>query len=61
MDLLAHSGSPTPFVALSALRMFAAEAEGDSGTRTIVGVFIVLAVMGLVIGISLMMTRGKQA
>src|ERR1700722_11160092 len=61
MDLLAHSGSPNPFTAGSALRLFAeSEAEPDSGTRTIVGAVIILGVMGLVIAISLMMSKGKS-
>lgn len=61
MNVLAPLAAPVPLTALVALRLFASDGDGNSGSRTVVGACVVLLVMAVVIAIGLMMSRGKSA
>ncbi len=50
-----------PAAAFVALSSFAADANGDSGERTLLGAVVVLAVLAVVIGIGLFMGRGESS
>jgi hypothetical protein len=52
--------APISLAALAAPDMFSGDANGDSGTRTIVGALVILVILGVVVGIGQMMT-GKRA
>jgi hypothetical protein len=58
MNVPAASIPAAAFVALSS---FAADPNGDSGERTVLGAVVVLAVLALVIGIGLFMGRGESS
>jgi hypothetical protein len=59
MTLLAPLGGL--FVSLAADPMFATDANGDSGARTLAGTAFVLLILAIVISIGLWMGRGERA
>lgn len=61
MNLLSQLGGHFSLVALAADPMFATDANGDSGTRTVVGALGVLLILALVISIGVMMGKGERA
>jgi hypothetical protein len=58
MSPLARLRAPTPPLAMVALPL--AVGDDDSGSRTLVGVAIVLVIIAIVCGIGLMMTRSAR-
>lgn len=60
MLLLASPLASASLIALAAPDMFSGDANGDSGTRTLLGALVILVVIAVVIGIGQLMT-GKRA
>jgi hypothetical protein len=51
---------PVPFAAMQALELSAGDGLGTSGTRTLIGLAVVLAVLALTIWIGTLMGRGSS-
>ena len=52
--------APVSLAAVAAPDMFSGDANGDSGTRTIVGALVIIVLLAVIVGIGQMMT-GKRA
>jgi hypothetical protein len=61
MNLLSQLGGMPSFTALAADPMFAVDANGDSGGRTIAGALAILVVLAVVVSIGLFMGRSQRA
>jgi hypothetical protein len=60
MNLLSQVG-PISFTALAADPMFAVDANGDSGGRTIAGALAILVILAVVVALALFMGRTERA
>jgi hypothetical protein len=61
MNVPVQLAASIPVAAFVALSSSAADANGDSGERTLLGAVVVLAVLAVVIGIGLFMGRGESS
>jgi len=61
MNLPAPLVGLVPLSALASLPLFAEDADGTSGTRTVVGALLTLVVIAVVVSIGMMMGRGELA
>jgi hypothetical protein len=61
MNLLSQLGGTVSFAALAADPMFAVDANGDSGGRTIAGALAILVILAVVVSIGLFMGRSQRA